>query len=87
MLIAASYSGSRLNTFTGAMRRFMEFCEYDGVPWDRDGRHTVVAYLAHLYATILVTREKAAQYRQLAVVLRCKGLHPRAAQWTPLASI
>lgn len=44
------------------MKRFLVFCEFDGLAWDCAGRRTMLAYLAHLYAATTVSRETVTQY-------------------------
>lgn len=44
------------------MRRFILFCEQDGVAWEVAGRHEMVAYLAELLSTTRVSGETANQY-------------------------
>ena len=61
-LIVSGFSDSRVNAQSSTMKRFIEFCNEDGVPWDTAGRHAMVAYLAELHATTTISGETATQY-------------------------
>lgn len=61
-LIVAGYSDSRLTSQSSSMKRFIEFCDSEGVAWDSASRHAMVAFLADLYATTKISGETATQY-------------------------
>lgn len=44
---------------SGIMKRFVLFCDGDGVSWDNAGRHVMVAFLAELHATTTISGETA----------------------------